>query len=101
MIGFYFVVKKNSWNILVKSARPPDYTLKTLKYTERTVNIHRIFGTFYTAALQWIASEFFLVNIKFFLTYCNYFYIILQILHCDNATGLSSGESCSVVITES
>ena len=27
MIGFYFVVKKNSWNILVKIAKPPDYTL--------------------------------------------------------------------------
>ena len=28
MIGLYFVVKKNSWNIIVKSAKPPDYTLK-------------------------------------------------------------------------
>ena len=27
MIGFSFVVKKNSQNILVKSAKPPDYIL--------------------------------------------------------------------------
>ena len=44
---------------------------------------------------------FFFENITFFHTQCSCFYTILKILHCENATGLSSGELCSVIITES
>ena len=57
----------------------------------KTGNTHRIVGTFYSLALQWIASKFFLVNITFFCTQCNCFYTNLHILHFDDATGWSSG----------
>ena len=57
-------------------------------------------------AFQSIASKIFLVNITSFHRQCNYFYTILQILNCENATSWSSGDkavqfrncSCSMII---
>ena len=50
-------------------------------------NTHRIAFTFYSVALQWIAWKFSFINITLFHAQCSYFYTILKILLCHNATG--------------